>query len=120
MSRLAVLCALAAALAVAGCDDSRSTAGAAAGTPAQPGSYQEGGGFSPFYAEEVQDKRLYVFGSKQVWEKFMATKEMDPMNSRRLINAGPNHMTMILETTKDEPAKDKRILETVKNRYNLK
>ena len=41
------------------------------------------------------------------------------MNSRRMINAGPNRMTMILETTKDEPAKDKRILKTVAERYHL-
>jgi hypothetical protein len=118
MTRLAILCCALAALSVAGCGDAaRPTA--AAGTPAQPGSYQEGGAFTPFYAEEVHEKRLYVFGTRSVWEKFMATKEMDPMNSRRMINAGPDRMTMILETTKDEPAKDKRILETVKSRYNL-
>lgn len=94
-----------------------------AATPAKPGSYQEGGGLSPFYAEELHENRLYVFGTKKVWEKFMQTKEMDPMNSKRLIGAGPEvdgkRMTLVVETTKDEPAKDKRIIETVKSRYGL-
>ena len=94
-----------------------------AANPAQPGSYQEGGGLSPFYAEEVLDHRLYVFGSKKTWEKFIATKEMDPMNSKRMIGVGPQvdgkRMTLILETTKDEPSKDKRILDTVEARYSL-
>lgn len=92
--------------------------------PAKPGSHQEGGGFSPFYAEEVHEGRLFVFGSKATWEKFLKTKEMDPMNSKRLIGGGPvvdgKRMTLVVETTKDEPAKDKRILETVKARYGLK
>ena len=62
---------------------------------------------------------MYVFGTKSVWEKFQTTKDMDPLNSRRLIGKGPNKMTLIVETTKDEPAKDKRILKTVAQRYQL-
>jgi hypothetical protein len=144
MHRFAVL-GLAAVLAcTAGCDgDSRASApapaaapavAAAGGAPAQaaavaatpkPGSFQQGGGFSPFYAEEVHDGRLYVFGSKKTWEDFVTSKEMNPMNSKRLIgkgplvDQGPARMTMIVETTKDEPAKDKRILKTVAERYHL-
>jgi hypothetical protein len=73
----------------------------------------------------VHENRLYVFGSKKTWEDFVKTKEMNPINSKRLIGKGPmigqgpQRMTMILETTKDEPAKDKRILKTVSDRYQL-
>jgi hypothetical protein len=123
MNRSAIF-GLATVLFLAGCGDSR-TAATTPAAPATPGSYQEGGGFSPFYAEELHDNRLYVFGSKSVWEKFVQTKDMDPLNSKRLIGKGPKigegpqKMTIILETTKDEPAKDKRILKTVSERYNL-
>jgi hypothetical protein len=123
---------LAAALVVmAGCTDDRtvasstSAAPAATAAPATPGSYQVGGGLSKFYGEEVHENRLYVFGSKKTWEEFVKTKEMNPLNSRRLIGKGPmigqgpQRMTMIVETTKDEPAKDKRILKTVSERYQL-
>ena len=121
-----VVCSITAALAAilfTGCGESRPSA--ANGEMPKPGSYQQGGGISPFYAEELVDGRLYVFGSKKTWEKFIATKDMDPMNSKRLIgkgpliDAGPKRMTLIVETTKDEPAKDKRIIATVANRYNL-
>jgi hypothetical protein len=125
-----VIFGFAAALAVmVGCTDDRtaaaSTASATPAAPATPGSYQIGGGFSPFYAEEVHENRLYVFGSKKTWEDFVKTKEMNPINSRRLIGKGPmigqgpQRMTMIVETTKDEPAKDKRILKTVSERHHL-
>ncbi len=123
MNRFAIL-GLAAAItfAFAACSESRPAANA---TPPTPGSYQTGGGLSPFYAEEVHDGRLHVFGSKKSWEDFQKTKEMNPLASKRLIGkgplvgAGPQRMTMIVETTKDEPAKDKRILKTVAERYNL-
>jgi hypothetical protein len=127
-----VIFGFAAALAVmVGCTDDRTaatstpSAPATSAAPATPGSYQIGGGFSPFYGEEVHDNRLYVFGSKKTWEDFVKTKEMNPMNSRRLIGKGPligqgpQRMTIILETTKDEPAKDKRIIKTVSERYQL-
>jgi hypothetical protein len=124
MNRFAIL-GFAAVLALAGCGDSRS-AGTTPATPATPGSYQVGGnGFTPFYGEEVHDGRLHVFGTKKTWEDFLKTKEMNPLNSKRLIGkgpvvgAGPQRMTIIVETTKDEPAKDKRILKTVAERYNL-
>jgi hypothetical protein len=129
MNRFAIL-GLATILAfTTGCGDSRPAASATPATPAAaatPGSYQEGGtAFTPFYGEEVHDGRLYVFGTKKTWEKFVATKDMDPLNSKRMIGkgpvvgAGPQRMTIIVETTKDEPAKDKRILQTVAKRYNL-
>jgi len=123
MNRSAIL-GLATVLFLAGCGDSR-TASAAPTAPATPGSYQVGGGLSPFYAEELHENRLYVFGTKKVWEKFVQTKDMDPLNSKRLIGKGPKvgegpqKMTIVVETTKDEPAKDKRILRTVAERYNL-
>ncbi len=130
MNRYAILGFAAVLALTAGCGgDARPTATSATPTtPAAaptPGSYQEGGGFSPFYAEEVVDGRLYVFGSKKTWEDFVKTKEINPMNSKRMIGKGPvvgqgpQRMTMIVETTKDEPAKDKRILKTVAERYNL-
>ncbi len=103
-------------IALGGCMDDRT---AQTQTPATPGSFQMGGGLSPFYAEELHDNRMYVFGTKSVWEKFQTTKDMDPLNSRRLIGKGPNKMTLIVETTKDEPGKDKRILKTVAERYKL-
>lgn len=131
MNRFAIF-GFAAALAVmVGCTDDRTaatsipSAPANSVAPATPGSYQIGGGFSPFYGEEVHDNRLYVFGSKKTWEDFVKTKEMNPMNSRRLIGKGPmigqgpQRMTIILETTKDEPAKDKRIIKMVSERYQL-
>ena len=121
-----VIFGFAAALAVmVGCTDDRTAATSTPSAPATPGSYQIGGGFSPFYGEEVHDNRLYVFGSKKTWEDFVKTKEMNPMNSRRLIGKGPligqgpQRMTLILETTKDEPAKDKRIIKMVSERYQL-
>ena len=134
MNRFAIFGFAATLAFMVGCTDDRaatSSTPAASGTPAAtaapatPGSYQVGGGFTKFYAEEVHDNRLYVFGSKKTWEDFVKTKEMNPLNSRRLIGKGPmigqgpQRMTMIVETTKDEPAKDKRILETVAQRYNL-
>lgn len=110
------LCGVAAILCLAtGCGETPRAA-----DPAKPGSYQEGGGLTPFYAEEVHDNRLYVFSGKKTWEKFKATNEMDPLNSKRLIGAGPNRMTLIVETTKDEPQRDQRILNTVEARYGLK
>lgn len=114
------LCGVAAILCLAtGCGETPRAA-----DPAKPGSYQEGGGLSPFYAEEVHDNRLYVFSSKKTWEDFMKTKEMNPMNSKRLIGAGPEvggkRMTLIVETTKDEPQRDQRILNTVEARFGLK
>ena len=125
MIRSAILgFAVASTFAIAGCGDTRS-ASATPAAPAKPGSYQEGGGLSPFYAEEVHDGRLYAFGSKKTWEKFVQTKDMDPLNSKRLIGKGPlvgegpQRMTIIVETTKDEPAKDKRIIKTLNERYNL-
>ncbi len=124
MNRFAIL-GLATVLALtAGCGGDARTA-ASPSTPPKPGSFQEGGGLSPFYAEEVHDGRLYVFGSKKTWEDFLKTKEMNPLNSKRLIGKGPvvgegpQRMTMIVETTKDEPVKDKRILRTVAERYQL-
>ena len=124
MNRFAIF-GFAAALALSGCGDSRTTSATPA-TPATPGSYQAGGtAFTPFYGEEVHDGRLHVFGSKKTWEDFQKTKEMNPLNSKRLIGKGPvigegpQRMTIIVETTKDEPAKDKRILQTVAERYHL-
>lgn len=137
MNRFAIFGFAAAFAVMVGCTDDRSAASstspaptasatpAASAAPATPGSYQVGGGFSPFYGEEVHDNRLYVFGSKKTWEEFVKTKEMNPLNSRRLIGKGPligqgpQRMTIILETTKDEPVKDKRILKTVSARYQL-
>ena len=132
MNRFAIFGFAAALTVVVGCTDDRTavtststTAASATSAPATPGSYHIGGGFSPFYAEEVHENRLYVFGSKKTWDDFIKTKEMNPINSRRLIGKGPmigqgpQRMTMILETTKDEPAKDKRILKTVSDRYQL-
>ena len=34
-----------------------------------PGSYQSGGGLSPFYAEELHENRLYLFSTKSTWKK---------------------------------------------------
>ena len=131
MNRFAIFGFAAALSVMVGCTDDRTaststpSAPATSAAPATPGSYQIGGGFSPFYAEEVHENRLYVFGSKKTWEDFVKTKEMNPINSKRLIGKGPmigqgpQRMTMILETTKDEPAKDKRILKTVSERYQL-
>jgi hypothetical protein len=116
MKNYAMLGMLAAMLFINGCTEAPRSANAA---PATPGSFQMGGGLSPFYGEELHEGRLYVFGTKKKWEEFQVTKDMDPLNSRRLIGAGPNKMTLIVETTKDEPAKDKRILKTVAERYNL-
>ena len=124
MNHFATLGFAAAIALTSGCGDSRPAAAANA-TPPTPGSYQTGGGLSPFYAEEVHDGRLHVFGTKKTWEEFQKSKEMNPLNSKRLIGkgpvvgAGPQRMTIIVETTKDEPAKDKRILRTVAERYHL-
>jgi len=126
MNRFAILGFAAAITLITGCGgETRATNANANATPPTPGSYHEGGGLSKFYAEELHDNRLYVFGSKKTWENFQMTKEMNPLFSKRLIGkgpvvgAGPQRMTIIVETTKDEPAKDKRILKTVAERYNL-
>jgi hypothetical protein len=122
MNRFAILGFAAVLALTTGCGDTRPAANA---TPAKPGSYQSGGGLSPFYAEEVHDGRLYAFGTKKTWEKFVVTKDMDPLNSKRfigkgpMVGEGPQRMTVIVETTKDEPAKDKRVIKTLNERYNL-
>lgn len=123
MNRFAILGFAAALALTTGCDGETRAANS---TPPTPGSYQTGGtAFAPFYAEEVHDGRLNVFGSKKTWEEFQTSKEMNPLASKRLIGkgpvigAGPQRMTIIYETSKDEPAKDKRILKTVAERYNL-
>jgi hypothetical protein len=79
----------------------------------------EEGGFSPFYGEAVEDGRLYVFGKKLTYDRFMESKSVDPQKSVRKIGAGPGGMTVILETSKDEPAMEERIRNRVMGRYGL-
>ena len=99
MNRFAIYSFAAALTVMVGCTDDRSVASstspapatleapaasatpAVSATPATPGSYQVGGGFSPFYGEEVHENRLYVFGSKKTWEDFVKTKEMNHQQS---------------------------------------
>jgi hypothetical protein len=116
---------LAAAAVLAGCAQDQTRAAGAA--PATLGSFQSGGTFTPFYAEEVVNGRLYVFGKQSTYHQFKATGDVNPTAIRTFIGKGPElevdgkkkHVTLAVETIKDEPAMEARLLATVKERYQL-
>jgi len=112
MSRLAALALLLAL--VAGCTDDRTAAAAPTGDV-----FTKGGGFVPFYGEVKHDERIYLFGNKFRYLKFMETKQVDELNHKKFIGDGPEGMTMVVETEKDSPGMTERIVETCKSRYNL-
>ncbi len=115
----------AAAAVLAGCaqDQARATGGA----PATPGSFTCGGTFEPFYGEEVFNGRLYVFGKQSTYAQFKQTGDVNPTAIRTFIGKGPEietdgkkkRMTLAVETVKDEPAVEARLLSIVKARYQL-
>ncbi|MBA2482427.1 MAG: hypothetical protein H0V44_17325 [Planctomycetes bacterium] len=109
------------AVLLAGCGgDSRPTAAAGDGAKAVPGSYSDGGGLSRYYGEELHEKRIYVFGTKDMHNAFKATHTVDPTKSKSFIGEGPNRETVVVQAEKDQPAMTARLLESFKKRYALK
>ncbi len=107
--------------AVAGCggsSDSRQAA-AAPGVKPTPGSYVEKGAFSPFYAEELHDGRIYLFGQQKTHEAFMKSKEPNPLKIKSFIKRGPNRETVIVETDKEAPTMGDRLWKQFQTRYGL-
>lgn len=117
MSRCLVALAATLALVLAGC--SGDSARAPDGAKPTPGSYSEGGGLSKYYAEELHEKRIYIFGTKAAHEKFMASKDMNPLASKTMVGEGPNRETIVVQAEKDQPAMTDRIVGTFKKRYGL-
>jgi len=103
----------------AGCGDQRPEAAAVNGAKPVPGNHVEGGGFAPFYAEILHEKRIYLFGTKATHDAFMAAKELNPLKARMLIAKGPGRETVVVETDKDSPQMTKRLLNQFKSRYGL-
>jgi hypothetical protein len=81
------------------------------------GSYTESGAFSPFYAEEVKDGRVYVFGTVASHDKFLATNEVDITKFKTYIGLGPNRETAIVQVDKDVPQMTPRLVSHFQERW---
>ncbi len=108
-------------IAFAGCGGSSADArqAAAPGVKPTPGSYVEKSAFSPFYAEELHDGRIYLFGQQKTHEAFLKTKEPNPLKIKSFIKRGPNRETVIVETDKEAPTMGDRLWKQFQTRYGL-
>jgi len=117
MHRFVLTVALAAAFAGCAQDQTRAPATGA------PVSYQEGGSYS-FYAEEVVNGRLVLIGKKHTWKEFQAARELPVAEQKTYIGKGPTvdgkRMTVIVQTLKDEPAVEARLMATMRARWQIK
>ncbi|MBA3708168.1 MAG: hypothetical protein H0W83_05040 [Planctomycetes bacterium] len=119
MHRQIILPVLAILLTGCGGESRTATAPVANGAKPTPGSYSEGGGLSRYYGEELYDKRIYVFGTKDMHNAFKASHAADVTKSKSYIGEGPNHETVVVQAEKDQPAMTERLLETFRKRYAL-
>ncbi len=118
MDRFVLTVAIAAALAGCAQDQTRAPAVGA------PGSYQEGGTFTRFYGEEVVHGRLFLIGKKSSWIEFQKTHELPVSEMKTYIGKGPTvdgkRMTVVVQTLKDEPAVEARLMATMRERWQIK
>ncbi|HYE04276.1 MAG TPA: hypothetical protein VEL07_02035 [Planctomycetota bacterium] len=118
--RAAVTSTLLVSLVLGGCGGSpEPRATAAPGTPPTPGSYVEKGAFAPYYAEELHDGRIYVFGQQKTHEAFVATRSVNPLTSKSFIRRGPNRETVIVESDKDAPTMTTRLWRHFRARHGI-
>lgn len=90
---------------------------------AKPGTYSNDATFTPFYGEEVVHGRLYLIGKKNTWIAFEQNKEIPPTEMITKIGKGPmvdgKRMTVVVQTLKDEPAVEARLMNTMRARWHL-
>lgn len=90
----------------------------------KPATFTNDASFAPFYGEEVVNGRLFLIGKRSTWIDFQKTRELPPTEMRTFIAKGPEcdgrRMTIIVQTLKDEPAVEARLLETMRARWNVK
>lgn len=88
-----------------------------------PGTFASESSFAPFYGEEVVNGRLFLVGKRASWTEFQKSKELPPTEMRTLISKGPTidgkRMTVVVQSLKDEPAVEKRLLETMRARWSV-
>jgi hypothetical protein len=102
------------ALLATACSDAPRQAG---GEYGKLGSYSESGAFSPFYAEEVKDGRVYVFGTVASHDKFVKTNEVDITKFKTYIGLGPHRETTIVQVDKDVPQMTPRLVSHFQERW---
>jgi hypothetical protein len=89
----------------------------------KPGTFTNEATFAPFYGEEVVNGRLHLIGKRNSWIDFQTSKELPPTEMRTLIGKGPlidgKRMTVVVQTLKDEPAVEARLLATMRSRWNV-
>lgn len=109
---------LAVAMAATGC--------AARGTEGLPeGSISEGGYVGPIYIEATFQRegdkkpKVYLFGSIKAANLFADKREVSETNHKKFIGAGKNRETLIVETNKDVPGLEDRLLRDYKQRHGL-
>lgn len=89
----------------------------------KPATYTNDASIAPFYGEEVVNGRLFLVGKRSTWLEFQKSKEIPPTEMRTLIGKGPTidgrRMTVVVQSLKDEPAVEQRLLETMRARWSL-
>ncbi len=116
-------------IAATSCGDRPAESGAGAATPPTPGSYlAESSAFSPFYAEELVGRELYLFGRKSTHSAFIAAGRRSMPDAWRTIpGAGPEikvngetqRARLMIERAPDQPAMESRLRKTMAKRYGL-
>ncbi len=105
-------------ISLTGCGPSRVASASPTAIP-ESATYSEGGMVQPFYGEVVHEKRVYLFGNKVSYDKFMESKQPNPLLSKTFIGKGPNRMTTVIETDKDAPQMTDRLFAQMRQRYDL-
>lgn len=88
-----------------------------------PGTFTNDASFAPFYGEAVVNGRLHLIGKRSTWLEFEKSQEIPPTEMRTLIGKGPQiegkRMTVVVQSLKDEPAVEQRLLETMRARWSV-
>ncbi len=89
----------------------------------KPAIFTNDATIAPFYGEEVVNGRLYLVGKRSTWIEFQKTREIPPTEMRTLIGKGPTvdgkRMTVVVQSLKDEPAVEQRLLATMRSRWGI-